>query len=108
VNFYPFNLFEQHYWEARDTIEIRNGSLYINSKSRVEPYVLPANAQRVESRELQCITVPSDSYFVMGDNGDKSFGDSRFSGMVKLEDVKGRITYVLYSRNKSKIGKGLR
>jgi signal peptidase I len=32
-----------------DTIEIRKGSLCINGKSQVEHYVLPANAQRVES-----------------------------------------------------------
>lgn len=91
-----------------DTIELRNGSLYINGKSQVEPYVLSANAQRFESLELQQVIVPLNNYFVMGDNRDKSFGDSRFSGMVKLEDVRGRITYILYSQNKSRIGKGFR
>ena len=35
-----------------DIIEIRNGTLYINGKSQVEHYVLPANAQRAESLEL--------------------------------------------------------
>lgn len=87
-----------------DTIELRNGTLHINGKSQGEHYVLSANAQRVESRELQRVTVPSDSYFVMGDNRDKSFGDSRFSGMVKLQDIKGKITCILYSRDGSRIG----
>jgi signal peptidase I len=80
----------------------------MNGKSQVEHYVLPANAQRIESLELQRITVPMNSYFVMGDNRDKSFGDSRFSGIVKVEDVKGKITCILYSGNKSRIGKGFR
>jgi signal peptidase I len=91
-----------------DILEIRNGTLYINGKSQVEDYVLPANAQKAESQEMHSIIVPSNKYFVMGDNRDKSFGDSRFSGMVKVEDVRGRITYILYSQNKSRIGKGFR
>ena len=91
-----------------DTIEIIKGSLYINAKLKTECYVLAENAQRVESLELQRITVPMNNYFVMGDNRDKSFGDSRFSGMVKLQDVKGKITCILYSENKSTIGKAFR
>ncbi|HTF27193.1 MAG TPA: signal peptidase I [Flavitalea sp.] len=88
-----------------DIVEIRNGTLYINGKSQIEDYVLPANAERAESRQLQRIKVPSNSYFVMGDNRDKSFGDSRFSGMVKLDDIKGKITCILYSTEMSRIGK---
>jgi signal peptidase I len=91
-----------------DTIEIGNGTLNINGKSQAEHYVLPANAQRAESRELQRVTVPSNNYFVMGDNRDQSFGDSRFSGTVKVEDVEGKITCILYSKNKSRIGEGFR
>ena len=91
-----------------DIIEIRNGTLYINGKLHIEDYVQRANAKRPESVDLQRITVPSNSYFVMGDNRDKSFGDSRFSGMVKVEDVKGKVTCILYSRNRSRIGKGFR
>lgn len=89
---------------AGDIVEIRKGLLYINGKSQVEAYVLPENAQRAESMGLQSITVPSDGYFVMGDNRDKSFGDSRFSGMVKLQQVKGKVTCILYSAQTSRVG----
>jgi signal peptidase I len=88
-----------------DIIEIRNGRLHINGESQIEHYVLPANAERAESRQLERIKVPSNSYFVMGDNRDKSFGDSRFSGVVKLDDIKGKITCILYSTDTSRIGK---
>ena len=90
-----------------DSVEIRNGTLYINGKSLIEEYVQSANAQKAESLELQPIIVPSNNYFVMGDNRDKSFGDSRFSGMVNVEDIKGKITCILYSTDKSRIGKDL-
>lgn len=87
-----------------DIIEIRDGTLYINGTLQAEMYVLPKNAERAESRELPNIIVPSNSYFVMGDNRDRSFGDSRFSGMVKLEDIKGKVTCILYSTQTSRIG----
>lgn len=90
-----------------DILEIRNGTLYINGKSHMEDYVQRANAKKPESVDLQRITVPSNSYFVMGDNRDKSFGDSRFSRMVNLEDLKGKVTYILYSMNRSRIGQDL-
>lgn len=47
------------------------------------------------------ITVPSESYFVMGDNRDNS-EDSRYWGFVPNESVKGRpwIIYFSYDRNK--------
>ena len=47
------------------------------------------------------ITVPSDSFFVMGDNRDNS-EDSRYWGFVPNTSVKGRpwIIYFSYDRNK--------
>lgn len=47
------------------------------------------------------ITVPPDSYFVMGDNRDNS-EDSRYWGFVPTESVKGRplIIYFSYDRDK--------
>ncbi len=42
------------------------------------------------------ITVPADSYFVMGDNRDFSY-DARYWGFVKHEQIKGRAMFVWFS-----------
>jgi len=43
-------------------------------------------------------TVPRKSFFMMGDNRDQSY-DSRFWGIVKMEEVKGKAFIMYWSWN---------
>ena len=76
-----------------DVIEIRdkkvfvNGALYKEPKEiHKDPNILPAIAGPRD--QFGPVTVPADSYFMMGDNRDESY-DSRFWGFVKKEDILG-------------------
>lgn len=91
-----------------DTIEIRDGSVFVNGNVLNERYVLPANATRPQSRNRPPIVVPHGQYFVMGDNRDASFGDSRFSGTITMDNIVGSATAIIVSQDKARIGAALR
>ncbi|MCH7615359.1 MAG: signal peptidase I [Nitrospinae bacterium] len=85
-----------------DTIKIRNKVIYVNGKQlddqdwtqRIDPGILDG---RITPRDnLDPLTVPPDSYFVMGDNRDQSL-DSRFWGYVQKHKIKGRAFLVYWS-----------
>jgi signal peptidase I len=87
-----------------DVIEIHNKNVLINGEAlvdnaftqRVDPGIIDG---RINPRDnFGPITVPTDSYFVMGDNRDQSL-DSRFWGFVKMDKVKGRAFLVYWSWN---------
>jgi len=85
-----------------DTIHIRNKIIYVNGEpledktwtQRIDPGIIDG---RITPRDnLDSITVPPDSYFVMGDNRDQSL-DSRFWGYVQMHKIKGRAFLVYWS-----------
>ena len=85
-----------------DTIQIRNKIIYVNGEplddktwtQRIDPGIIDG---RITPRDnLDPITVPPDSYFVMGDNRDQSL-DSRFWGYVRMNKIKGRAFLVYWS-----------
>ncbi len=87
-----------------DTIRIVNKKVYVNDEllkddgftQRVDPGIIDG---RINPRDNHGpITVPPDSFFVMGDNRDQSL-DSRFWGFVKLDKIKGRAFMVYWSWN---------
>jgi signal peptidase I len=66
-----------------DTVEIKDGRVFINSREIAEPYVVyPDNFSMAP--EL----VPAKSYFCLGDNRANS-QDSRFWGFVRQDFMKG-------------------
>src|SRR5579859_1464384 len=69
-----------------ETVEIRQGMLYVKNKSVTEPYVAP---QYEDSREFGPVRVPKDSFFVLGDHRISS-NDSRVFGPVASQYIYGR------------------
>jgi signal peptidase I len=69
-----------------DTIEGKDGRIYINGRALSEPY-LPKD---VKSRTFGPEKVPPDSYFMLGDNRQYS-KDSTFFGPIKRSQLIGRV-----------------
>ena len=87
-----------------DSIVIQNKKVIVNGEEladsaftqRIDPGIIDG---RINPRDnFGPITVPPDSYFVMGDNRDQSL-DSRFWGFVKMDKIKGRAFLVYWSWN---------
>jgi signal peptidase I len=102
-----------------DTVEMRDGVVWINGRAIVEPYVVHTDPntdpggeefawQRpflVRTAEASVhpsrnnwgpLVVPDGNYFVLGDNRDNS-SDSRYWGFVADSLVRGRPMFVYYS-----------
>jgi signal peptidase I len=68
-----------------DTIETRDGRLYVNRELIDEPYLEPGTRTDMSA----AITVPDDHVFVMGDNRTDS-ADSRVFGPIDEDTIVGR------------------
>lgn len=83
-----------------DTVEIRNKVLYINGEKVDDSHArfLDTRHQSVVPRDnFGPVTVPEGKIFCLGDNRDHSH-DSRYWGFADEKDVKGKATFIYWSR----------
>lgn len=73
-----------------ETVQIKNGDVYINSKKLDMPYSNSKYA--VAGLAERPILLGPDEYFLLGDKNDSS-EDSRFEavGPVNIEDIEGKV-----------------
>ena len=66
-----------------ETIEVKDGQVYINGTVFVEPYVVEKARYSLET-----VSIPEDHYFVLGDNRNSSM-DSHVYGSIPENVVQG-------------------
>lgn len=85
----------------QDRIEVHDKQLYVNGERFIESYIQHIDPNvitlpQVPRDNLALVVVPSNAYFVMGDNRDSSL-DSRFWGSVSKELVLGKAMFIYWS-----------
>jgi len=77
-----------------DTVEVKDGKLYLNGEPQDEPYI----NEPIEY-EMPKLVVPPDSIFVMGDNRNRSL-DSHVWGVAEISSVKGKALLTYWPLNR--------
>lgn len=86
-----------------ETIKIVNNQLYINDKIYEEEYLAnDLNYDDFSLADLGYSKIPEDMYLVLGDNRENSL-DSREIGLIKKEDINGKISLRFWPLNKIKL-----
>ena len=92
---------------AGETVEIRDGKIYVDGKMVDEPASIRAvtyyNAGDY-GQEGKPIKVPQDSYFVLGDNSASS-RDSRYWGFVPQKNLLGKVMCIYWPLYRMKAAK---
>ena len=69
-----------------DKVEVKGGKVYVNNQPLEENYI-----DEAPSYQFGPVTVPPNSYFVLGDNRNNSY-DSHYWGFVPRENIIGKAT----------------
>src|SRR6202163_483236 len=75
-----------------DTVEIRDGQVYLNSKRLPEPYIPPESD---DFGTFPATQIPKGEYFVMGDHRTSS-NDSRIFGPVPRKFIYGKAVFAYW------------
>jgi signal peptidase I len=73
-----------------DRVQIAQGKVLLNGQALEEPYIAEPPAY-----EMRSIQVPSDQYFVMGDNRNNS-NDSHVWGFLPRQQIIGRAVFCFF------------
>ena len=80
-----------------DTVETKDGKLYVNDVAQVEPYL----AEPIDYSRKK-LTVPEGKIYVMGDNRNRSY-DSHEWGFASIDDVKGKALLTYWPLDRMKL-----
>ena len=89
-----------------DTLEMKQGVLYINGKKIEQPFINSEALQKqtvfIDDFTLQTLTgetkIPEGKYFVMGDNRGVS-KDSRMIGLIDRKAIEGKAVFTIWPMN---------
>ncbi len=88
-----------------EKLEIKNGNIYIDGKQIEAPLSVRSNYYYNRGdygKEGDVITVPKDSFFVLGDNSANS-RDSRYWGFVPKKNLIGRAICIYWPINRVRL-----
>jgi signal peptidase I len=88
---------------GNDRVSIENGSVIRNGEVVISLSVPESRRQNEYSISMKERHIPENEIFLLGDWRDNS-NDGRFWGTVPITDVIGKVTYIWYSKDVSKIG----
>ena len=90
-----------------DTVLLKDGDVYVNGRLLDQSRFLKTSAKTYGGsflKEGESVTVPPDSYLVMGDNRSGS-SDSREWGFVPIKSIIGKSFFVYWPLNKMQLVK---
>lgn len=87
-----------------ETIQTKNGKIYVNDNALIEPYVDQKNNKGWVLNHHERYQPLNDEYFILGDNRINSL-DSRHFGVINKHQIVAKAIRIYYSPSISRIGK---